>query len=108
MESTRKHPRISVSGEVQYVNGGAVVRGPLVDISRGGLCVEGLLAAAGDAPLKLFVTVSSADGRKRLWMLEAQPVWHRGDRHGLRFINVPVDVYADLIGLEGAQQDLAL
>ena len=108
MESTRKHPRISTNGEVQYLNDGAVVRAPLVDISRGGLCVEGLLAAAGDEPVKLFVTVLSPDGRKRLWMLEAQPVWHRGERHGLQFTEVPVDVYADLVGLEDAQQDLSL
>ena len=90
------------------MNDGAVVRAPLVDISRGGLCVEGLLADAGDEPIKLFVTVSSQDGRKRLWMLEATPVWHRGARHGLAFIEVPVDVYGDLAALEGAEQDLAL
>lgn len=108
MESTRKHPRISMSGEVQYLNDGAVVRSRLVDISRGGLCVEGLLAAAGDEPIKLFVTVATPDGRKRLWMLEARPVWHRGARHGLQFAEVPVDVYGALTELEGAQQDLSL
>lgn len=88
---------------------GEVVRVALVDISRGGVCVEGPVAEGGDdAPVKLFVTVLAPDGRKRMWMLEAQLVWHRGERHGLEFTEVPVDVYGDLVGLEGAEQDVPL
>jgi hypothetical protein len=88
----RRHPRVTLSREVQYVVGRRVFRHQLVDIGEGGACLSGGTPLPPDRLFKLFVPLpKSGTRRDRLCLIWGRVVWVNNERFGVEFVDPPIE-----------------
>ena len=86
----RRHQRVTLSREVQYIVGRRVFRHQLVNISEGGACLSGGTPLPPAKPFKLFVPLPKPGTRRdRLCLIWGKVVWVNNERFGVEFVDPP-------------------
>lgn len=93
MQVARQFQRQERLFSVQVASGGHIYQTTSRDLSMGGIALTDCPPLPTDEPVKLFTIIQEHlyDGHTLL-LIQAMPVWQRGDAVGLRFIDMPPDV----------------
>lgn len=88
----RRHRRVALTREVQYVVGRRVFRQQLVDIGEGGACISGGTPLPLHRRFKLFVRLPKPGTRRDcLCLVWGRVVWVNNERFGVAFVDPPLE-----------------